>query len=87
MFDKIDRAITYYNMLSGADNVIVALSGGADSMSLLHFLSKKADYYGITVYAAHLNHMLRGAESERDYKFVKDYCNINNIKLLTFLDI
>ena len=81
MFDKIDRAITYYNMLSGADNVIVALSGGADSMSLLHFLSKKADYYGITVYAAHLNHMLRGAESERDYNFVKDYCNINNIQL------
>lgn len=83
MFDKINKAITDYNMLNNIDNVIVALSGGADSMSLLHFLSKHAEYYGINVYAAHLNHMLRGAESERDYNFVNDYCDVSGIKLFS----
>lgn len=79
MFDLIDSALTSYNMLSGVNKVIVGLSGGADSMCLLHFLASKSEYYGIKVEAAHINHCLRGQESERDCDFVKDQCDKMNI--------
>ena len=83
MFDKIARTVSQYKMFDGKDKVIVALSGGADSMSLLHCLVKHADYFGLTVSAAHLNHMLRSEESERDFKFVAEQCNALNVPLFT----
>ncbi len=54
--------------------VVVGFSGGADSVSLLHRLVVLKDELGITLEAAHLNHCLRGEESERDEAFVKDFC-------------
>jgi len=58
--------------------VLVAVSGGADSMCLLHWLKSR----GIDVVAAHYEHGIRGAESERDMRFVQDYCRSNNIPLV-----
>lgn len=74
MFDAIDRTIAEYNMLSQKRAVVVGVSGGADSMCLLHFLVSNAEHYGIKVAAAHVNHCLRGAESERDCDFVIEQC-------------
>ncbi|GEM_PF-2039226 len=54
--------------------VTVALSGGADSVALCHFIATRALCYGISVKAAHLNHGLRGAESDGDEQFVRDFC-------------
>lgn len=61
--------------------VVVAFSGGADSVSLLHRLFKLKDELDISLEAAHLNHCLRGEESERDEAFVKDFCKKHNILL------
>lgn len=61
-------------MLSAGDRVLVALSGGADSMCLLHSLLENAETLDITVCAAHYNHCLRGAESERDACFAEKQC-------------
>ena len=83
MFDKVAKTVSQYGMFEGKDKVIVALSGGADSMSLLHCLVKNAEYFGVTVLAAHLNHRLRGEESERDFKFVTEQCNALNVRLFT----
>ena len=48
----------------------IALSGGGDSVALLHILLR----LGYRVHALHLNHLLRGEESERDEQFVRDLC-------------
>ncbi len=75
------RAINEYNMINYGDTVIVACSGGADSIALLRFLHVNRQSMGITVHAAHLNHGLRGKESDADEKFVKTFCKENDIQL------
>ena len=54
--------------------VLCAVSGGLDSMCLLHLLSTWGRERGLTVTAAHFNHQLRGADSDRDEAFVRDWC-------------
>jgi tRNA(Ile)-lysidine synthase len=68
-------------MLSPGDHVICAVSGGKDSMALLHVLLSFRQELGITVTAAHFNHMLRGEESQRDADFVRSYCASQEIPL------
>ena len=79
--NKALKAINQYEMLNNVRRVIVALSGGADSMSLLYFLHSKQDELNITVEAAHLNHNIRGAEAQRDADFVAEYCRSIGVKL------
>ena len=57
--------------LSGK-RLLVAVSGGPDSLALLHALYRLRGEYGLTLRGAHLNHRLRGAESEADAEFVAD---------------
>lgn len=61
-------------LFSPGDRVTCAVSGGADSMALLHCLTALAGALDIQVSAAHFNHQLRGAESDGDAAFVRDYC-------------
>ena len=55
----------------GAKHVLCAVSGGLDSMCLLHFVSRWGAERGVTVTAAHFNHQLR-ADADRDEAFVRD---------------
>ena len=71
MVDSVLRAVERYDMLQSGDSVVVGLSGGADSVSLLHVLNSINEKYNLNIYAAHLNHMLRGEEAERDEAFCK----------------
>ena len=77
------RAIKDFSLLGDYRNatVTVALSGGADSMALLHLLNSIKNELEISVEAAHFNHLIRGEEAERDENFVKDFCRNNSIKL------
>ena len=79
--EKVTLRLVQNDMLAGAAGVIVALSGGADSMSLLHFLIKNKAALGIEVAAAHLNHNLRGEESRRDERFVRSECERLGVSL------
>ncbi len=74
MKNKIKETVTAYNMLEKGDNVVVGVSGGADSIALLHALYSIKEELGISVYACHINHNLRGEESMRDESFVLDFC-------------
>ncbi len=65
-----------YEMLPPGAIVICAVSGGADSMCLLHLLTRRED---LTLHAAHFNHHLRGEESDRDETFVRDWCETRSI--------
>ncbi len=60
-------------------SILVALSGGADSVCLLHCLLALADEFNLSLSAAHVNHMLRGDEAERDEQFAKELCSHFNI--------
>ncbi|MCL2018606.1 MAG: tRNA lysidine(34) synthetase TilS [Oscillospiraceae bacterium] len=60
---------------------IVALSGGADSVCLLYALYELKDELGITLEACHVNHMLRGKDSDADEEFVQSLCKRLDIPL------
>lgn len=64
-------------------HVLVAVSGGADSMALLHTLLSFSEE-GIRVSAVHIHHGLRGENADRDEQFVRDYCQNNDVKLLVY---
>ena len=72
MLEQVRKTITRYNMLPRASRVAVAVSGGPDSVCLLHTLVELAPSLEITLSVAHLNHQLRGAESDEDEKFVRE---------------
>jgi len=77
MNTKVQQAIRQYNMIFAGEQVTIALSGGADSVALLHILLD----LGYDVSAVHVNHNLRGEESNRDQEFVFDLCSRLNINL------
>ena len=81
MRNKVLHTIEKYNMLNNGDSVIIALSGGADSVSLFHVILSIKELYSLNVFAAHVNHNLRGAESERDENFVRELCKNHNVPL------
>lgn len=63
-----------YSMFPRSGLILVGVSGGADSMCLLHNLMELSEKYDFTVAAMHYNHCLRGAESDEDAQFVMKYC-------------
>ncbi|KHD85035.1 tRNA lysidine(34) synthetase TilS [Bacillus ginsengihumi] len=71
---KVKRFIRKHDLIKRNDRLLVAVSGGPDSLALLHYLVKKREDYGIEVIAAHLDHMIRGEESYQDLLFVETFC-------------
>ncbi len=70
----VHETVERYSMLGAGQTVIVGLSGGADSVSLLRTLHALKTEYDITLVAAHINHGLRGEEAKRDEDFSKGLC-------------
>ncbi|NPV01997.1 MAG: tRNA lysidine(34) synthetase TilS [Brevinematales bacterium] len=60
-------------MIQNGDKVLLALSGGADSVFLAHILVECRDELGITIAAAHIHHGIRGDEADRDRDFCRDF--------------
>ena len=81
MLNSVKNAIKRYNMINGETEITVALSGGADSVALLLCLLELKDDLDVNISAAHLNHCLRGEESDRDEQFVRDLCKQLNVPL------
>lgn len=81
MLNKLLSLIRKYDMLQSGDQVVCAVSGGADSMALLWAMYLVKDKLNISLSAAHYNHGLRGTESDRDEAFVRDFCQGYGIEL------
>ena len=62
------------NRIPSGSSILCAVSGGVDSMVLLHCLWNHRKEWGVRVCAAHFDHQLRGLESARDRTFVRDWC-------------
>jgi tRNA(Ile)-lysidine synthase len=70
LISKLDRTIREHGLFQLNDTLIVALSGGADSTALLDMLSRLPGFH-LRPVAAHLNHCLRGADSDVDQEFCR----------------
>ncbi len=81
LLDKVSAVIDKYSMIPSGGLVMVALSGGADSVCLLDILIKLGKTKKFSVCAAHLNHMIRGDEAQRDQKFCEELCNTYDVML------
>lgn len=77
---KVLKTVQKYNLLNNDDNVLVALSGGADSVSLLCVLLMLKDELSLNIEAAHVNHMIR-EEADSDTEFVKQLCEKKGVRL------
>ena len=77
MWSKIDAYIKKYKLLNTNNLCLVALSGGADSVTLLLLLKE----HGFNVHAAHCNFHLRGVESDRDEAFCVELCQELGVEL------
>ena len=81
MLNELLSAVRQYDLLQPGDRVVCAVSGGADSVALLWGLYLIKDKLQIELSAAHYNHGLRGAESDRDEVFVRALCDRFDIPL------
>ncbi|MGL5820708.1 MAG: tRNA lysidine(34) synthetase TilS [Sarcina sp.] len=80
MKDKVLKYISENSMIKEGDRVLVALSGGPDSVCLLHLLSSLKENLGIEIFAAHVNHLIRGEEAFNDEEYAKNLCESLDIK-------
>ncbi|HAU5147440.1 TPA: tRNA lysidine(34) synthetase TilS [Clostridioides difficile] len=74
IFDKVLSTINKHNLIQKGDKIVLGLSGGPDSVCLLHVLNRLKKDFNIEIYAAHLNHQIRGIEAQKDVLYVSKLC-------------
>ena len=70
----VRKTINEHNLICQGDVLILGLSGGPDSLCLLHILLGLRRDFGFVLCALHFNHCVRGEESDADEAFLRDYC-------------
>lgn len=81
MINKVISTIRRYDMIERGSVVVAAVSGGSDSMAMLHILNAIKNDIGFELRAVHVNHGIRGDEADADERFVVQYCGRNGIPL------
>jgi tRNA(Ile)-lysidine synthase len=84
MLRKIKNFIKQNELLEEGDRIAVGVSGGADSICLLHVLLSLVQEYSLRLVAVHINHGIRGEEAARDEKFVERFCTEHGIEYRSF---
>lgn len=81
MKEKVLETIKKYNLISDNDKIVLGVSGGPDSISMLHILNqiKNEKIIDFKIVVAHINHMIR-KEAVEDEEYVNNYCKKNNIE-------
>lgn len=79
MLQAVDRFIKKHELILKGQTIVVGVSGGPDSMALLHYLWNRRKGDRLTIIAAHVDHMLRGQQSEEDLFYVESYCQTHSI--------
>lgn len=77
--EKVLKTIQRYNMLEDGDKVVIGVSGGPDSMTLLNILNDLKEKLNINLYVAHINHMIR-EEADEETEYVKEFCAKINVE-------
>jgi tRNA(Ile)-lysidine synthase len=71
---KVESFLTRHSISFQGKKVVVGVSGGPDSLTLLHYLWRRRDQWDITIVAVHVDHMFRGEQSLLEAMFVKEFC-------------
>lgn len=79
IINSVRQTIKRENLIEKNDKILIALSGGPDSICLLDIMIKLKDEYNLTLYAAHLNHRIRGIDAQEDSLFCQKICKKNNV--------
>lgn len=79
MISRFEKYCKEHKLIEQQDGILIALSGGADSVLLFEMFYAIKEKYGLTLRVFHLNHMLRGS-ADRDELFVRELCQKNAIE-------
>ena len=77
--DQAQKTISEHKLIQQGDKIIVGVSGGPDSVCLLHFLNEIRSEFDLDLTIAHVNYGLRGKESDQDEAFVKKLAGKYNL--------
>lgn len=80
MIEHVEHVLRSEFSVSEGSRVLLAVSGGADSMAMLHIFAQFAEKMQMMVAVAHFNHKLRGISSDEDEELVRKTCQQYNIK-------
>ena len=82
--DTFSHFIEDNNLIEKKDRIVLGVSGGADSICLLHTLSRIQKALEIRLFVVHINHGIRGEEASRDENYVKKFCEKLDIYFFSF---
>lgn len=74
MITKVEQYIAQYQMIPQGTHIVAGVSGGADSLCLFLVLQALSAKWNWTLHVVHVNHLLRGADADRDQHFVQQIC-------------
>jgi len=69
---RFQQTVRGMGILQVGDPVVIGVSGGPDSLALLHLFARSRETLGVSPYALHVNHLIRGVEAEADARFVRE---------------
>jgi tRNA(Ile)-lysidine synthase len=81
VYEKVKGIVISEKLISRGSRVVVGVSGGPDSMTLAHVLLRLRDELGFSLHVVHVDHELRGEESDGDRRFVEEWCYEKGIPL------
>lgn len=84
MICKVKTYIEEHHMLKKGDRIVLGVSGGADSICLLHVLKYMQKEYELSLIIVHINHGIRGEEAMRDESYVRELCRREGLEYLGF---
>lgn len=76
---RVEEFIRKHGLLQQRDQVLAAVSGGADSVCLLYLLVQLREEWELDLRAVHIHHGLREQEADRDEKFTEQFCRIYSV--------
>jgi len=79
MLEKVSAWCLKNKLFQPGDAIVIACSGGPDSLALTHVFLALQKEYGLKLKVAHLDHMFRGEASRQDACFVEEFCRKNNL--------
>lgn len=84
MINKVSKYINSNKLIEKGDRIIIGVSGGADSVCLLHILFSLYKDTDVKLIAVHVHHGIRGKEADEDEAFVRDLCNNLGVEFVAY---
>lgn len=79
LIEQVKQTIKKYNLINTGDSIVIGVSGGPDSICLLHVLNSLKEEMNFKIFVAHVNHMIR-KEADEETEYVKQMCQQMNVE-------